>query len=197
MRLEGEGVREAGMPNPLAHPRVHLTLLLSQRQAATVNREECTVQQELASSLMTYLGYGNRCKCEGRYLDEAVLEQQLNDLLEKGQQAGMVDADAPLQKGQRPSDLRQFAVVWPQAVHSCIEHCCHLHSSFQLSQARKHVRYGTLYPQVLNDSLNTAIAGLQHHTTGESVDHLQHHGGAVKSCNLRRVQVRTSTESGG
>ncbi len=65
------------------------------------------------------------------YLDQAILEQQLNDLLEERQKAGMVDADAPLQEGQGSCDLRQLAVIRPQAVHSRIEDSSHL-----LSKAR-------------------------------------------------------------
>lgn len=66
-------------------------------------------------------------RSRGLYLDETILKKELNDLLEQGQQAGMVDADASLQEGECACDLWQLAVVRPQAVHSRIEHCCHLH----------------------------------------------------------------------
>ena len=66
------------------------------------------------------------------YLDEAILEKQLNDLLEKRQQAGVMNANAPLQKGQGSRNLWQSAVIGAQAIHSRIEDSCDLRSKVEL-----------------------------------------------------------------
>ena len=58
-------------------------------------------------------------------LDEALLEQDLDDFFEDGQQAGVVQADPPLQHGQDGMYVRQPPILLTQDVHSVPENALH------------------------------------------------------------------------
>lgn len=59
------------------------------------------------------------------HLDEALAEKHLDDLLDNGQQAGVVHANATLQHRQCMTDLRQTAVIRRQDVHGAPENALH------------------------------------------------------------------------
>jgi len=52
-----------------------------------------------------------KCLCRKEHFEQALLEQDLNDLLENRQQSAMVDADAAAQQWEDVLNLRQRAVL--------------------------------------------------------------------------------------